>query len=207
MNAPAHRERSARHALRDVGASLLWALGATRPARSAQGALVIVTFHRVLPPEDLAAAPLPGLCVTPLFLDGALAFFARHGALGLGGNAALVGPLAGAALTAEYAAADVFVLSSRMEGLPVVLMEAFAQGVPCIAPAVGGIAELVADANGWLFPAGDRAALASRLLAAGRERASLAARGAAGRAAVLAAHDLHKNSEMLRALLAPRLAD
>jgi peptidoglycan/xylan/chitin deacetylase (PgdA/CDA1 family) len=78
MNAPGHRERSARHALRDVGASLLWALGATRPARSAQGALVIVTFHRVLPPEDLAAAPLPGLCVTPLFLDGALAFFARH---------------------------------------------------------------------------------------------------------------------------------
>jgi glycosyltransferase involved in cell wall biosynthesis len=129
------------------------------------------------------------------------------GARGLAGKAALVGPLAGAALTAEYAAADVFVLSSRMEGLPVVLMEAFAQGVPCIAPAVGGIPELITDANGWLFPAGDRAALATCLLAAGRERAGLAARGAAGRTAVLAAHDQRKNAEALHALIAPRLAD
>jgi peptidoglycan/xylan/chitin deacetylase (PgdA/CDA1 family) len=78
MNALRHRERTARHALRDVGASLLWALGATRPARRARGALTIVTFHRVLPPEALADAPMPGLCVTPRFLDGALAFFARH---------------------------------------------------------------------------------------------------------------------------------
>jgi colanic acid/amylovoran biosynthesis glycosyltransferase len=136
---------------------------------------------------------------------GALA--KRLGARGLAGKAALVGPLAGAALTAEYAAADVFAMSSRMEGLPVVLMEAFAQGVPCIAPAVGGIPELITDANGWLFPAGDRAALTSCLLAAARERASLAARGAAGRAAVLAAHDQRRNAEALRALIAPHLAD
>ncbi|HEU4430094.1 MAG TPA: polysaccharide deacetylase family protein [Myxococcota bacterium] len=70
--------RGARHRIRDAGAELLWALGRTRPARSARGALTIVTFHRVLPPEDLASAPLPGLCVTPRFLDGSLAFFARH---------------------------------------------------------------------------------------------------------------------------------
>lgn len=73
-----HRPRTARHALRDVGAAALWALGATRPARAGRGALTIVTFHRVLPPEELAESPLPGLCVTPRFLDGALAFFARH---------------------------------------------------------------------------------------------------------------------------------
>jgi glycosyltransferase involved in cell wall biosynthesis len=125
---------------------------------------------------------------------------------GLGGRAALVGPLAGAALTAEYAAADVFVMSSRIEGLPVVLMEAFAQGVPCIAPSVGGIPELVTGANGWLFPPGDRAALAARMLAAQHERASLAARGAAGRAAVLAAHDVRKSAAALRDLIAPGLA-
>ena len=132
---------------------------------------------------------------------------AQIAALGLAARAILVGPLAGAALTAEYAAADVFVMSSRIEGLPVVLMEAFAQGVPCIAPAVGGIPELITDANGWLFPAGNRAALARCLVAASRERAGLAARGAAGRAAVLAAHDVRKNAEALRALIAPRLAD
>ncbi len=79
MNAPAApRERSARHALRDAGAALLFALGVTRPRFAARGALTIVTFHRVLPAEQLAASPLPGLCVTPAFLDEALAFFARH---------------------------------------------------------------------------------------------------------------------------------
>jgi glycosyltransferase involved in cell wall biosynthesis len=135
------------------------------------------------------------------------ALAATIAARGLDGRATLVGPLAGDALRAEYAAADLFVMSSRMEGLPVVLMEAFAQGVPCIAPAVGGIPELVTSANGWLFPVGDRAALAGCLLAAGQERAGLAARGAAGRAAVLAAHDVRKNAAALHALIAPRLAD
>ncbi|HEY8121586.1 MAG TPA: glycosyltransferase [Myxococcota bacterium] len=135
------------------------------------------------------------------------ALTAQIAALGLAARATLVGPLAGAELAAEYAAADVFVMSSRMEGLPVVLMEAFAQGVPCIAPAVGGIPELIADANGWLFPVGDRAALAACLSAAARERAGLGARGAAGRVAVLAAHGVRKNAAALRALIAPRLAD
>ncbi len=135
------------------------------------------------------------------------ALAAKITALRLGAHATLLGPLAGAALSEEYAAADVFVMSSRMEGLPVVLMEAFAQGVPCIAPAVGGIPELVTDANGWLFSVGDRAALTRSLVTAARERASLAARGAAGRAAVLAAHDVRTNAATLRALIAPRLAE
>jgi len=78
MTESARTTRSARHQLRDAGAALLWALGATSPARRARGALTIATFHRVLPPEDLASAPLPGLCVTPHFLDGALAFFAQY---------------------------------------------------------------------------------------------------------------------------------
>jgi peptidoglycan/xylan/chitin deacetylase (PgdA/CDA1 family) len=78
VNAPSHRERSARHAVRDAGAAALWALGATRPWLRARRRLTVVTFHRVLTPEQLATAPLPGLCVTPEFLDGALAFFARH---------------------------------------------------------------------------------------------------------------------------------
>ena len=71
-------KRTARHAVRDLGAHLLWTLGVSRPRPSTRASLTIVTFHRVLPPEELAAAPLPSLCVTPRFLDGALAFFARH---------------------------------------------------------------------------------------------------------------------------------
>jgi len=56
----------------------------------------------------------------------------------------------------ELDRADLFVLTSRFEGVPVVLMEAMAVGVPVVASSVGGIPELVADGKtGVLVPAGD----------------------------------------------------
>jgi glycosyltransferase involved in cell wall biosynthesis len=60
--------------------------------------------------------------------------------------------------------ATVAVLTSRSEGMPVSLMEAAACGVPAVAPAVGGIPELVEDgATGLVIPPGDALALASAL--------------------------------------------
>jgi glycosyltransferase involved in cell wall biosynthesis len=60
------------------------------------------------------------------------------------------------------ASADVLVLSSFMEGLPVVLLEAMALGIPVIAPALAGIPELVRHADtGLLFTVGDWADLAA----------------------------------------------
>lgn len=56
----------------------------------------------------------------------------------------------------ELRKADAFVISSFMEGLPVVLMESLACGVPVVAPCVAGIPELVVhDETGLLFTPGD----------------------------------------------------
>ncbi|MDU2240725.1 MAG: glycosyltransferase [Paenibacillus sp.] len=58
-------------------------------------------------------------------------------------------------------AADGFVLSSKWEGLPIVLLEACAGRLPIVATAVGGNAEVVLDGvNGYLVPPEEPAALA-----------------------------------------------
>jgi glycosyltransferase involved in cell wall biosynthesis len=65
----------------------------------------------------------------------------------------------------ELTLADVFVLSSFMEGLPVAIMEAFALEIPVIAPNVGGIAELVEDGvSGLLFSPGNWSQLTDQLI-------------------------------------------
>jgi glycosyltransferase involved in cell wall biosynthesis len=57
-------------------------------------------------------------------------------------------------------AADIFLLSSRTEGLSHVLLEAMSFGTPCIAASVGGNVELITDGfNGLLVPFGDVSAL------------------------------------------------
>ena len=83
---------------------------------------------------------------------------------------------------AVYSAADAFVLSSRSEGLPMVLLEAMSAGLPIVATAVGGIpAVLERSAAGLLVEPAHPAALAEgmgRLLSDGRLREELGARGA-----------------------------
>jgi glycosyltransferase involved in cell wall biosynthesis len=92
---------------------------------------------------------------------------------------------------AWYAWADVFALLSFAEGLPVVLMEAMATGLPVVATEIAGIPELVEDGvSGFVVPAGDvpRATAALRTLAADR---ALAGRfGANARASVEKQHDV-----------------
>lgn len=62
--------------------------------------------------------------------------------------------------------ADVFVLSSNFEGLPISALEAMAAGLPIVASRVGGLTELVADGkNGALVRVGEPTELSSALAA------------------------------------------
>jgi len=61
--------------------------------------------------------------------------------------------------------ADVFVLPSRSEGCPIVILEAMAMGLPVVATAVGGSVELVRhDETGLLVPYGEPQLLAQALI-------------------------------------------
>ncbi len=81
---------------------------------------------------------------------------------------------------------DVFVLSSREEGIPNALLEAMAAGRPCVATAVGGTPEVLRDGEtGWLVPPGDPGALADALAEALAHPEEARRRAAAARRAVV----------------------
>jgi glycosyltransferase involved in cell wall biosynthesis len=89
------------------------------------------------------------------------------------------------------AASDVFVLSSRSEGLPVSVLEAMAAELPVVASAVGGLAELIENGvTGVLVPAGDERALAEALGRLVKDPGRRRSLGAAGRARAEAEFDL-----------------
>jgi glycosyltransferase involved in cell wall biosynthesis len=101
----------------------------------------------------------------------------------------------------ETARADILVLSSFMEGLPIVLMEAMAIGTAVIASRVAGIPELVEDGHsGLLFTPSnwdELAACLRRLLDDDRLREDLARHG---REKVASDFDLESSAKRLREL-------
>jgi glycosyltransferase involved in cell wall biosynthesis len=84
-------------------------------------------------------------------------------------------------IPALLAAADLFCLTSRREGVPVSILEAMAAGKAVVATEVGGVSELVVSGEtGLLAPAEDDAALAGALLALFGDRERAIALGRAG---------------------------
>jgi len=128
----------------------------------------------------------------------------RARALGIAERIAWRGALAQDALLAEYRAADLFVLASRIardgdrDGLPNVLVEAQSQGLACVSTAVSAIPELIEHArSGWLVPPESPDALAAALATLIGDPDRRAALGAAGQARVRAQFRLETNLERL----------
>ena len=92
---------------------------------------------------------------------------------------------------------DVYVNSSRFEGMSNTILEAMAAGRPVVATEVGGNPELVQDGTtGYLVPAGEEGPMAERIGELLRDEALRAKLGAAGRAHV---EEVHSMGGMVRA--------
>jgi glycosyltransferase involved in cell wall biosynthesis len=100
--------------------------------------------------------------------------------LGLGARVVFAGERSDVA--ALLPGLTLYVQPSRFEGMPNALMEAMATGLPVLASAVDGSAELINDGiNGWLVAPGDSTALTTALKrvledASGREQMGMQAR-------------------------------
>lgn len=83
---------------------------------------------------------------------------------GIGENVQFIGTVPQAEVSRWIAASDLLCLPSHHEGMPNVIVEAFASGVPVVATRVGGVPELVSEGvNGLLVPPGQIGALADKL--------------------------------------------
>jgi len=99
------------------------------------------------------------------------------------------------------AAADVFVLPSLWEGLPMALLEAMAAGLPVIATSVSGTRQVVEDGRtGLLVAPGDSTELASAMQRLVADRPLRARLGAAGRNHVRAEFSVDRQAQRHLAL-------
>jgi len=98
----------------------------------------------------------------------------------------------------EMAKADIFALSSFMEGIPIVLMEAMIFEIPVIAPRLAGIPELVIDKeNGLLFDPAHTSQMAEHIIELAQNKEKRTRYGAAGKQKVLAEFTIEKGVENL----------
>jgi glycosyltransferase involved in cell wall biosynthesis len=99
------------------------------------------------------------------------------------------------------AAFDVFALTSRSEGLPLVLLEAMATRLPVVAAAVGGIPDVIqSGVTGFLFAAGRREDLRLELMRLFSDPMRARRVGFAGRRAVARRHSVQHMAESYAAL-------
>lgn len=124
-------------------------------------------------------------------------------ATGTGGRVKLLGWRSNAEVRRRIGETRALLLPSHAEGLPIVIMEAFALGRPVIATRIAAIPELVDESCGWLVEPGDGAGLAAAIGAAmDAGEADLARMGAEARGRIAARHDIDRIAPELIALFA-----
>jgi colanic acid/amylovoran biosynthesis glycosyltransferase len=171
-----------------------------RPARQ-PGPLRLITVGRLHPIKGyhllldaVAALARDGLIVDlDMVGDGPerAALEKRAQVLGLGGRVRFSGAVSQEAIGGHYDHADAMVVSSFMEGVPVVLMEAMAKELGVVATRVGGVPELVEeDVSGILVNAGSADALVASIRVLVADPDLCRRQGVAGRKRVLAEYSL-----------------
>jgi glycosyltransferase involved in cell wall biosynthesis len=136
--------------------------------------------------------------------DGDVAHFgAAIARAGLAGRVHLPGWVDRAGAAALMASADILVLPSFHEALPMAVVEAMAQGVAVVATPVGALPELLCDSqNAILVPPGDVAALTEALIRLIDDVALRTRLGRAGHAVFLAELDVAVTARQMFALYA-----
>ena len=164
-----------------------------------KGQSVLVDSVQILQARGVAArARLVGDGADRSMLEGRIA------AADLDGRVQLLGTRTRDQIVELLGSTDVLVAASvptragKREGIPVVLMEAMASGVPVVASRLSGIPEIVHDGeNGRLFPPGDPGALADVLSELARDLALRDRFGRAARETVLRDFDVDANAGRL----------
>ncbi len=173
------------------------------------GRLVSAKGHRVLL-EAIAPLQAQGIELECLLIgDGPerQALEALCQCSGLDAQVKFLGAMAHQQALDYVASADVFVLASFAEGLPVALMEAMALGVPCISTPIAAISELIRDnQNGLLVPPANAVALRDAIVRLASDRELRQQLGANARRTVASQYNLANNLDRLANIWRERLA-
>jgi glycosyltransferase involved in cell wall biosynthesis len=160
---------SLKRELRIDGPMLLWVGNPAQPVKDLDTLFTAFALLR----RDVPAAVL----VLAGDFSAAPRYRERAEAADVASSVRLVGLVPHDRLPVFYQAADLYLHSSRYEGLAKVMVEAAASGTPIVSTAVPGIeAVLEENVSGLLAPIGDAAAIASRaaeLLADPERRAEM----------------------------------
>ena len=127
--------------------------------------------------------------------------------LGIGERVVFTGSVGQDTIRSQYAAADLFCLPSLAEGVPVVLMEAMAMGLPVVTTRIMGTPELVDDGVSGLLVSPGRVdelarALAELISAPDRREAM----GRAGREKVCAEFEIEQSARRVHELFVDELS-